>query len=145
VARKGKPRLIVGFKPKITRKSRGSVPYVYGSALNYGAVRKTGGNLGEKAKRSLKKAALQQTISARAARNLLKGDALRHERRKKHKSVNFFAVTDYGKHVRVGNGIVIMKPRPFFQFTPAQADEIQKLFAAIVARNLGSRSAAAAA
>lgn len=140
--KRGRVDLFIGFKPKIKSKGKTSV-YVYGSALNYGAVHQPmttrkiqssspttharygkAGAFGRRAKRSLKKAVLGE-ISRRAVLALE-----RKKVRVSGKRTNFdpFNARNKGDRVHISGGVTVIKPRNFFHLTPVQTRVIQALY-----------------
>jgi hypothetical protein len=112
------PRLMIGFKPGMDKKV-----YVYGTALSFGAVRRAGA-LGEKARRSLKKTVLNQTIGTGAAAYLKKKGMLRFQ-------------TGEGRRViHTGTGQRIRKPWDFFKLTPTQAQTIAQFYERFLGQRL---------
>lgn len=108
---------------KGTHKTRADAQYVIAGALNYGAVREShasksrtsisqkhngaevqSSGLGEKAKRSLKNKIYGKPIGGKASGQLVQ------------------------RNIDVGGGIAVIKPRPFFYLTPAQAQIIREKY-----------------
>lgn len=118
-------KIMIGFKPGLPQ-NKGHNPYVYGSALNFGAVYQRHPILGEKAKRRIKRTVHQ--ISRQPLTEKYAGGFSRAA----HKMKFRFLASGSMRIGRKGSTLTITRARNFFTLTPAQEQELRSAYASLL-------------
>lgn len=131
----------ITFQPGLQIDRYGN-PYKYGNAINSGALHERplftpgGGLLGEKARRTLKRKILHRaltpqrlaTLRARTGKRQVQYEKLRSRGRKPGRYTDFMRGIWAGTKTRISEklvrtgGITIIRPKPFFYLTDAEAE-----------------------
>jgi hypothetical protein len=146
--------LVIRMPPGAGQYKGGSDAYEVWASLNYGSVRpprtartmvdlptgsptgSTGGAVGAKAKRTLKKIALGKRTTKRAREAVERGRVSRRGQQLSH-GVSTKVTSEDESSVKLGEGkaqTVVTKPKPFFTLTESQRRKVQEAYAEAFAR-----------